>query len=230
MATILEDEMYSVILMTAMTASAPEAPNFGLRGRACWGGGCVGSCYGYSYGYGCSGSCHGCSGGCTGCTGCCGAYVAGGIGHGYAPALVGPGYVGPGYPAPYAGPLPIRIYGPEIWGAHYLYSQSTPFIVATPPDEPKRLMPVPGLGGGARLIIEVPADAKVTIDGRPTQSTSDVRYYYTPKLNDGETYFYDVAVELPGDKPATRRVYVRANEVVRETFKKPLKSSSLARK
>jgi uncharacterized protein (TIGR03000 family) len=152
------------------------------------------------------------------------------VGPGSGPTLVGPGYVGPGYPAPYTGPLPIRIYGPEIWGAHYLYSQSTPFIVATPMDEPKQPMPVPGMSGGARIILEVAADAKVTIDGRPTQSTAEVRYYYTPKLNAGETFFYDVSVELPGEKPVSRRVYVHANEVVRESFKKPFNPSSLASK
>src|SRR5262249_6429618 len=124
----------------------------------------------------------------------------------------------------------IRIYGPEIWGAHYLYSQSTPYVPVTPMEEPQKPMTDKGLGGGARLIIEVPANAKVLIDGRPTQSTSEVRLYSTPKLNEGETYFYDVAVEVPGEKPATRRVYVHANEVVRETFKHPLNSSSLASK
>src|SRR5262249_32428979 len=124
----------------------------------------------------------------------------------------------------------IRIYGPEIWGAHYLYSQSTPFVPVTPMDEPRKPATDKGLGGGARLIFEVPADARVSVDGRPTQSTSDVRYYYTPKLNEGQTFFYDVTVEVPGEKPATRRVYVHANEVVRESFKRPLNSSSLASK
>jgi len=97
-------------------------------------------------------------------------------------------------------------------------------------DEPKPPMPVPGMGGAAQLILEVAADAKVTIDGRPTQSTSDVRYYHTPKLKEGETFFYDVTVEVAGEKAVSRRVYVHANEVVRESFKKPLNASSLASK
>jgi uncharacterized protein (TIGR03000 family) len=126
----------------------------------------------------------------------------------------------------------MRIYGPDVWGASYFYSGSTPYVPVTPMDEPKKPVQPPDKApnGAARLILDVPAGAKVMVDGQPTNSTAEVRYFYTPKLIEGQSYFYDVAVEMPGEKQVTRRVYVHANEVVRETFRKPLNSSALASK
>src|SRR5262245_40668301 len=80
--------MYSLVLMTAMTASAPETPKFfclfqGICNRFGSGcGGCAG-CQGYANG--CRGACNGCGGcfGCNGCYGCAGCNGgAGGVGYG----------------------------------------------------------------------------------------------------------------------------------------------------
>jgi uncharacterized protein (TIGR03000 family) len=216
--------MYSVILMTAMTTVAPEAPQFGWR-HGCTGGcyGCSGSCYGYAsgcrggcYGGGCHGGCYGgChgyySGGCGG--GCCGGYYSGGSGNYYYSAAP------VGVVDDYAGPV-LRVYGPAVWGANYYYSGSTPFLPVSPPDQPIKPELDKKLGGAARLILDVATDATVKVDGQLTTRTSETRLFYTPKLEEGQAYYYDVEVAIPGEKPETRRVYVHANEVVRESFKK----------
>ncbi len=71
------------------------------------------------------------------------------------------------------------------------------------------------------MIIEVPTDAKVYIDGNLTKSRNDVRHFYTPELDPRQTYFYDVRVEYSVNGRAIRqdkRVYVQAGDVLRESF------------
>lgn len=227
--------MYSVVMLAAMTASAPETPQFGLRGRGCVG---VYSCYGYS-------SCWGCAGcvGCVGCTGCWGGGYLGprvavanaGGWHFYAPYLGNAGGrygYAPGYGYRLA---PVANEGPrvstDVWGADYRYSASTPFPPAPKPEGEKREKDE-NLKGSARLLLEVPADARVYIDGQLTRSTNAVRSFHTPPLKDGETFYYEVRVETPsGQKPIVqdKRIYVRANEVVRESFR-DVNAASIASK
>jgi uncharacterized protein (TIGR03000 family) len=85
------------------------------------------------------------------------------------------------------------------------------------PDKPESLAPAK-----AKLIVELPADAKLYIDDQLMKSTTAVRQFNTPELQPGQTYYYMVRVEVPGDgtpQSVTRRVLVRAGEEVTADFK-----------
>lgn len=87
------------------------------------------------------------------------------------------------------------------------------------PEAPKQ-PDAPKAGGQARLIIDAPTDATLFIDNLPFKAEKG-RQFATPALAEGQTYYYTVRVEMNRDgKPVneTRRVLVRANETVRETF------------
>ena len=61
----------------------------------------------------------------------------------------------------------------------------------------------------------LPADAKLTIDGEPTVSTSESRVLETPSLTPGKTFHYVLkATAVRGGKTqtVTERVAVRAGE------------------
>jgi uncharacterized protein (TIGR03000 family) len=75
--------------------------------------------------------------------------------------------------------------------------------------------------GGARLIVEVPADALVFLDDRPMRTPGAVRSFDTPALEAGRTYYYAVRVQVMRDgKPIVdeKRVLIRAGEVARASF------------
>ena len=77
----------------------------------------------------------------------------------------------------------------------------------------------PGPAGGrapASLIVHLPADARLTIDGDPTRSTSGARWFVSPPLEPGMTFHYDLKAEVVRDGKTlteTRRVAVRAGQV-----------------
>jgi uncharacterized protein (TIGR03000 family) len=74
----------------------------------------------------------------------------------------------------------------------------------------------------AKLVVELPADAKLFIDDMPMKTTSGVRAFNTPTLEPGQAYYYMVRVETMRDgKPVseTRRVIVRAGMTARADFK-----------
>lgn len=65
----------------------------------------------------------------------------------------------------------------------------------------------------AFITVNVPADAKVTIDGAATVSTSTVRVFQTRKLNRGTVQYYTFVAEVVRDGKsytATERVAVEA--------------------
>jgi uncharacterized protein (TIGR03000 family) len=232
--------------MAALTTGS-AAPDF-CHGGGCWGcSGCYGGCYGYGgcwggcygcYGggwggchggwgghhrrhgchggwggyYGCCGGWGGCYGSCAGwgCWGCWGGYSSWGYGcysNGCcgglaAPALGVPGAVVPAYPtegAPGAAPGGKS----EELG------------------KPKESKPSTMAPGRAKLIVELPADAKLFVDDQPMRTASDVRSFNTPVLEAGQTYYYELRAEVIRDgQPvtATKRVLIRAGEVVRARF------------
>jgi len=62
----------------------------------------------------------------------------------------------------------------------------------------------------ATLTVTLPADAKLTVDGTPTKSTSAVRSFVTPDLNPGKTYSYVLKAEYPkDDKMVTEEMVVK---------------------
>jgi uncharacterized protein (TIGR03000 family) len=73
----------------------------------------------------------------------------------------------------------------------------------------------------AKLIVELPADAKLYVDDQAMKATSPVRSFSTPTLEPGQVYYYELRAEVVRDgKPVsqTKRVLVRAGEVVRAQF------------
>jgi uncharacterized protein (TIGR03000 family) len=78
------------------------------------------------------------------------------------------------------------------------------------------------------LIIEVPENAKLFIDDQLMKSTTTERFFYTPALENGQKYFYDVRVEVMKDGQKvteSKRVIVQAGDVRRESFRSMDKSS-----
>jgi uncharacterized protein (TIGR03000 family) len=65
------------------------------------------------------------------------------------------------------------------------------------------------------LILKVPADAKIEIEGQATKSTGEVRRYVSPEVEVGRKYVYTVkAAWVKAGRPVvvTREVFVRAGE------------------
>jgi uncharacterized protein (TIGR03000 family) len=221
--------MYSMVLMMALQTGA-AAP----AGHGCWGG--HGHCYGgygcwgysacYGYGHGCYGYSYGCYGGhhrhghrrSHGCYGGY-AYSSGcyGYGHGcygYAYNCCG-GYVSYGCRGGYGAP------------------------VGAPPGKAPEKMPAPeggekkpgvgALSNQAQLVVSLPADAKLTIDGQATSATSATRTFVTPELQPGMTYIYNLKAEVVADgKPVavTKTVTVRAGEVTRVNLDVPVATTA----
>lgn len=188
--------MYSAVLMLALTAGAETADH----GRRCHDNACCGpvacSCGTYVVGCtGCSGctTCHGCHGGlfhrrdrnCC-CAPACSAYVCSGA---------------------------------------VIYGCSGCAAIAPPPPM-KKEMPKSGekidlpkktgsLDIPATIIVSLPADARLTVDGASTSSTSDRRILVTPVLENGSTYVYTMQAEVVRDgrtMTQTQQVTVRGGE------------------
>jgi uncharacterized protein (TIGR03000 family) len=73
----------------------------------------------------------------------------------------------------------------------------------------------------ARLVIDVPEDARVFVDDHLMKSSSTHRVYASPKLDAGQAYYYDVRIEVDRDGKvvsANKRVIVRAGEEYTESF------------
>jgi uncharacterized protein (TIGR03000 family) len=208
--------MYSVVLMAALTTGG-TAPDCHFRGGCCgcYGGygGCYGGCYGGWGGCcGCYGGGFGAYGGCWGGYGgwsCGGCYGGMGYGGGYA---YGGGYGGVTYPGnvmPGAGTGTGTGTGP----------QGEMLDKPTEDTKKKGTMLTPSR---AKLVVELPTDAKLYIDDLPMKTTSGVRAFNTPTLEPGQTYYYMVRAEVVRDgKPVTetRRVLVRAGQTARASFK-----------
>jgi uncharacterized protein (TIGR03000 family) len=235
--------MYSVILMVAMTGGT-EVPDHGRRGgrRGChgggyscagyggYGGGCYGGgyggygggCYGGGYG-GYGGGCYGGGYGGYGCYGggyggygggygCCGGGMAyscnGGGGDGTATAGM---YYGGGYPGGYYG-RPGTYRGRPAARASRQASN--------PPQGTTKV----AQSGQATIILTVPADARVTFNGKPTTTRSTSRVFVTPPLQPDRVFHYDVKAQVDRagrTVTVTRRIAVRAGQVTRESLNIP---------
>ena len=224
--------MYSVVLMAALT-SADVAPDSCFRRCSC---SCSCSCWcGCSCGCGCwcgCNGCHGCYGGWGGWGGYCncGCYC-GGCFSCHGPAL-----------------LTAPVYGSfcdsYTWMAGYgcncgwngCYGCGGCFCACNcgglpggpgpegipPPKEKKEIKDKEKEQQvRARVIVELPAEAKLFIDGHLMKATSAERVFATPQLQRNKTYFYDLKAEVVRDGQTvaqTQRVYLRAGEVVRANF------------
>ncbi len=186
-------------------------------------GGCTGGYAGYAGSMGCTGGHAGSMGGYAGYAGCTGggyAMFPGSMG-GY--ATYGDyygngsyaGYYGAGYPITYN-----SFYGPS-YSMPAFSNQGTAFSgqenfgqqrnsteagqTRANPDE-------------ATLVVDLPANARLTIDGQPTQLTSATRTFITPPLQSGREYYYDLKAQLDRNGKtltATKRVTIRPGQETR---------------
>lgn len=179
----------------------------------CGGGVAYTSCHGCGGGFlghhhschGCSGSsCHGsCSGFGAGCWGSCTGYGGGCTGSVYG-SYVHPAYAVPAhtYAAPYSYPGTVP------------YSTPT-FAIPAAQLESKK--------SGASLKFSVPAGAALFVDGRKTPGEGTERAFFTPALEAGQKYFYDVRAEIAIDGKVVveeKRVVVEAGAQISESFPK----------
>jgi uncharacterized protein (TIGR03000 family) len=196
--------MYSLVLMAALSGSATAPATWGCHGcygcYGCYGCGCYGSyrgcgcwggCYGrVCYGCGCYGcGCYGCGCyGCHGCYGCCGC-------HGVPVKPAAPA-AAPGTPP--AGAPPVK---------------KEDEVSVFPPIQPEIR---PGLRNApAYLVVNLPLEAKLTIDNEATASRSASRRFVSPILERGKEYTYTLRAEIMRDgEPVTttETVTVRAGE------------------
>jgi len=69
------------------------------------------------------------------------------------------------------------------------------------------------IGGWATVVVHVPADAKVFIDGKQMASKSTRRVFQTPALEAGQKYYYEIRAEVVRDGRTitqTRQVILNA--------------------
>jgi uncharacterized protein (TIGR03000 family) len=199
--------MYTVVLLAAMTAGpASTGQGFthacsGCRGcYGCWGG-FSGSGYNYMVGHGYQSAftvyapVAGANAfGCNGCYGCYGGWTCYGV------------------------PLPGHGTWHEGAPAAAVPDKTKPQVEETPlPKEEKSKDKKKEEEVRARLMIDVPADAKVFLDGQLLDSPVAQRVFTTPVLVPGHVYYYDLKVEV-----------VRAGQPVAETQRIILQPGQLA--
>ncbi|MBY0527437.1 MAG: TIGR03000 domain-containing protein [Gemmataceae bacterium] len=147
----------------------------------------------------CHGRC-GCYGGYAGCYGCYGGCY-GGWGGCYGGCYGGGCYGGWG-----------GCYGGY---AGYAPAYAAPVKVAQVP------APTVTTTARAKIVIDVPAEAKLYIDDHLTKATSDKRTFDTPTLNQGQAYFYEMRAEVVRDGKTyseTKRIQFKAGETVQASF------------
>jgi uncharacterized protein (TIGR03000 family) len=218
-------------------------------GRGCHGGGYGGGCYGGGYGGGCHGGGYsgggGCHGGYMGGGGCHGGYMGGGSacsGGGYGGAY-GPGYSTPGRP----GTLPMpRERGYDDRGRAYeegargeqqqrydeqgrperRKEQKTPERKQPRNEQEEETPPREQTGrpAPATIVVRLPADAKLSIEGQATKSTSELRTFTSPPIQPGKDFEYTLKAEVNRGGRAqstTTKVTVRAGQETFVTLERP---------
>jgi uncharacterized protein (TIGR03000 family) len=221
--------MYSAVLILALTAGN-DSVDFGrnrCNGGACSGYACSGSYVGCTGGHGCSSSRgglfhrgHGCQGGgvcsgsigcssscsgsrgglfhrnrCSGSSSCCGTVVVACTG--------GVGCTG-GAGCTGGTPVPIKKDMPK----------------GEPVKDPKKA----STEGPATIVVSLPADARLLVDGNATTSTSARRTLVTPALQFGATYIYNMTAEIVVDGRTvtqTQQISVRGGETTSVQFSFP---------
>jgi len=193
----------------------------GYVSHGCVGYGCGGVIYG---GYSCGGVI---SGGCCGgiiSGGCCGGVIIGGscVGYSCGGVILGGGM---GYQC--CGGI---IQGP-IMGTPIVPDKMTP-PDKTPPNKgdkgPEKIdfpskevsAPVPE-PTPAKIVVTLPANAKLTFDGKDTLSTSEVRTFVSPALQPKRTFTYTLTAEITQNGAPVRqsqKISVRAGQETRVQF------------
>jgi uncharacterized protein (TIGR03000 family) len=232
--------MYSMVLMMALTTGG-DTPALGHRGGGCCGcygggggrhhggGGCCG-CYGGGYAYGgCYGGggwggCYGggWGGGYGGCYGG-GGYISGGcyggMGMGYGSGIISGGCYGGGTMM-YGGGMIMP--GAGVQPGTGTGTGGEKLKTNPRSKETEVLAPTP-----ATIVVELPADAKLSIDGEATTSTGSSRVFTSPELQPGREYHYTLKAEVVRDgKPVVveQTVAVKAGQPTPVTLTLPASS------
>jgi uncharacterized protein (TIGR03000 family) len=100
---------------------------------------------------------------------------------------------------------------------------------ATTPEKKKETVPAPkpgeaGLSVPATIVVSLPAEAKLTVDGAATRSTTSTRMFSSPALERGKDYFYTMTAEVVRDGKTlskTEKVTIRAGEETRVSLDFP---------
>ncbi len=204
--------MYSVVLMAALTtgSSAPDCwfhHGHGCHGyygdsvsatcTGCYGGSYYGAPYGPAWGGGWCGGCHGGSWGWGGAVdySCFGCHGCYGCAGSFGCAGFNP-------------------YGP---------APNAPEMIPPPKTEEKKSGTSSAAPDRAKVIVQLPADARLYVDDHPIKTTRDNQAFNTPRLEPGQTYYYEVRAEAVRDgKPVveSKRVLVRAGQEVTVSFPK----------
>jgi uncharacterized protein (TIGR03000 family) len=90
-------------------------------------------------------------------------------------------------------------YSSGCYGAPPVYSAPiapAPKTIETVPAPKSMPAPPKATSLPATITVNVPADAKILIDGAPTTSTSAVRHFTTPTLEGGAVYYYTITAEV----------------------------------
>jgi uncharacterized protein (TIGR03000 family) len=110
------------------------------------------------------------------------------------------------------------------WGGGYGYAPSSYAPAAAQAGAPESVPPSKQATAGparAKLIVEVPADARLYIGDKLMKTGSSHRVFRTPELEAGQTYHYIVRAEVTRDGKKveqTKRVIVRPGEEATASF------------
>lgn len=212
--------MYTVVLMAALTTS-PSTP--------AWHRGCARACHG----------CHGCyaaantawyGGGCYGCYGC--------YGNPWHAASTTSGSYGTFHPGVFQCHGCYGCYGG--WSCYGYPNQHAVIEPAPPSGVPERkteskpgkvleeapLPKEPGLKKNeeqarAKVIVDVPADAKLYVDGQRMNGSTSRRVFQTPALIPGRMYYYELRAEVVRDGQvitANQRLILRPGQSATASF------------
>jgi uncharacterized protein (TIGR03000 family) len=122
----------------------------------------------------------------------------------------GRGYGLANYPPPYTGPL----WWPNPGG----FPRRPPAVYPLPlPADSLSLLPLRPVDTAAHLIMQVPDEAEVWLEGAKTQQTGTTRRFVSPPLVPGTEYTYEVRARWTVDGRAverTKTVVVHAREQV----------------
>jgi uncharacterized protein (TIGR03000 family) len=124
---------------------------------------------------------------------------------------------GPGFPV-VLGNLtdPHAVYG-------NVYHPNRPPVMTIPAEPMKKPAGSDDKPMGANLKFKVPAETKLYVDGKLAPGSGTERAFYTPALEAGKKFFYEVKAELVVDgKPVVeeKKVIVEAGADITETFEK----------
>ena len=92
------------------------------------------------------------------------------------------------------------------------------------PEKVKGPMKTGAITAPATIIVNLPAGARLIVDGTPTNSVSDRRVLLTPELDFGTTYVYTMQVEIVRDGRTVaqeQQVNVRGGETTTVQFQFP---------